>query len=174
MQSILSSSRSKIWRCQVCGHMEINQDLYCSECSYLRFDDEGDAPWIQAESPRIKKLKPQVASQAPSSVNSTSATSSSTDSDFDEQDLIELAFSHLQRLFERARTEGHTLSTQEQADVYRSLLGSFLKLERQKVRNFLLEQEKENLRQEQMRKLSLVWFLGISFGLVMAYLLGFV
>ena len=173
MQSIFSSSSSKIWRCQVCGHMEINQDLHCSQCSYLRFDDEGDLPWIQAESPRTK-LKSSPSSISSSSENSPSTSNSTSESDLDEQDLIELAFSHLQRLFERARTEGETLSTQEQADVYRSLLGSFLKLERQKVRSFLLEQEKENLRQEQMRKLSLVWFLGISFGLVLAYLLGFV
>lgn len=173
MQSIFSSSNSKIWRCQVCGHMEINQDLQCSECSYLRFDDEGESPWIQAESPRIKP-KSKVPSQSSTSTESSADSGSQTHTDLDENMLIELAFSHLQRLFERARIEGHTLSVEEQADVYRSLLGSFLKLERQKVRSFLLEQEKENLRQEQMRKLSLVWFLGISFGLVLAYLLGFV
>ena len=170
MQSIFSSTSSKIWRCQVCGHMETNHSLQCSECSYFRLDD---LPWIQAESPQ---LPAKLTSQKTSSIDSTSSTESSSTvgDDPDEQVLIELAFSHLESLFERARVEGHTLSTQEQADIYRSLLGSFLKLERQKIRRFLLDQEAENMRQEQMRKLSLVWFLGIAFGLILAYLLGLV
>jgi hypothetical protein len=170
MQPVFSSLSSKIWRCQVCGHMEMNHEFQCGECSYLRLDDGDSLPWIQAESPRV----PSKSKQTSQSTSVDTSSPSASDESPDEHMLVELAFTHLQRLFERARVEGHTLDAQEQADVYRSLLDSFLKLERQKIRHFLFDQETEIQRQQQLRKLSLVWFLGITFGFIFAYVLGIV
>lgn len=158
---------SKKWYCQLCGHLETHSEVQCGKCKYLRLGYGIKVPWIEAETPVHRTPK----SSLPTSSSTSSPPESSTDSDLDEEVLIDLAFSHLQRLFERAAQEGEDLSDREQAEIYRSLLGSFLKLERQKIRHFLIEHEQEQDRQRNLRKLSLVWFLGILFGLVLAFML---
>ena len=96
---------------------------------------------------------------------------SSKSDDEDDKALLDAAFRSVERLFERVRSEGGTLSDAERADLYESLLLSLLKVEREHLRRALVVEEKERVRRLQMRQISIIWVLGWLMGILFYFAL---
>ena len=89
----------------------------------------------------------------------------------DDKTLLDAAFRSVERLFERVRAEGGTLSDAERANLYESLLLSLLKVEREHLRRALLQEERERQRHLQMRQVSLIWVFGWLMGILFYFAL---
>lgn len=159
-------------RCRVCGHLDVFPTSRCSSCSYLRSPlslfgmIEADMPPSKRDDAPSKARRGKGG--APRSLSS--ADSSSLEGE-DDRALLDAAFKSVERLFERVRAEGGSLSDAERADLYESLLLSLLKVEREHLRRALLQQEGERVKRLQMRQISFIWVSGWLLGILFYFAL---
>ena len=118
-------------RCRVCGHLDVFPTSRCSSCGYLRSPlslfgmIEADMPPGKKESKNKDKRRRRKNGAEPRSLSSDDSSRSEDD---DDKALLDAAFKSVERLFERVRSEGGSLSDAERADLYESLLLSLMPL----------------------------------------------
>jgi hypothetical protein len=139
------------WRCRLCGHFELTGGMKCASCGYLRVGIGSIDPIATLESPlpRIEK-EPLSLPKA---------------------EVLERALEGLNSLFERAQRERREMTPEELSSVYESLLTSFLRIEREQLRQKVYRESSAELKRQHMKHLSLIWFLGICTGLALSYAL---
>lgn len=144
------------WRCVVCDHLETHNKVRCSSCHYWRaeFSTSSGEPLNT------------------NAVHGAQAQSSPSDKAGDEE-VLETAFTRLQKLFVRAQQEGRSLGDAERARLYEALLLSLFKIERASIKKVMLKdffhQEREERRRAHMIHLSIIWFLGICTGFALYF-----
>lgn len=147
---------SRHWRCVACGHYETLELVRCSSCQRFRGVGLSDEPLI-AVAPMSKE-------------ESTSSQKKPED-----QRLLGVAFDRLQELFKKAQAEGRTLNEADRAQLYETLLVSFLKIEREEVRRVAFreafQEDREERKRAHMIHLSIIWFLGICTGFALYFAL---
>ena len=87
------------------------------------------------------------------------------------ENVLERALEGLNSLFERAQRERREMTPEELSSVYESLLTSFLRIEREQLRQKVYRESSAELKRQHMKHLSLIWFLGICTGLALYYAL---
>ena len=145
------------WLCVACEHYEIFSKIRCGSC--LRF-----RALFQVQENLVVKVP-----------KSQQQITKKEEPGIDEQELLDLAFKRLQSLFQRAQKEGRTFSGDDRAQLYETLLLSFLKIEREEVRKYylhhILQEEREERKRSHMIHLSIIWFLGICTGFALYFAL---
>jgi hypothetical protein len=145
------------WICIACHHYEIQNPIICGSCHRYKSN------LFMSQAPVIK---------APVSKASLHQEEQSESED---QQLLDVAFSRLQDLVSRAQKEGRSLDDADRAKLYENLLISLLKIEREKARKAafldIFQEEREEKKRNHMLHLSIIWFLGICTGFALYFAL---
>jgi hypothetical protein len=132
--------------CLNCDHLNAGELSKCEKCDYFLF--------TPTES--IEAFAPRKQTDAPSGAKT----------DLKDQEYLNMAFQQILLLFERAQREHFKMTDQERANVYESLLTSFLKMEREKIRRDVILWEKNNIKVTHQRLLLSLWGIGMLSGIL--------